>query len=144
MSIDRQFQKLISYLVNQQKLVGRSALENEDRPWQDFNELLDVDRFDFESIAQIFDREAANSRYEELHTNGNPAKDVQVLKHCADVLAGFERDYRMRTRTRVRMFVHAAGRSAAHGLAAGPLRRNTVDYVTRLLGEDKKEKEPAG
>jgi len=141
--LDEQTQKVIEYLVQNQKLVGEAMAAGGPRPWQDFFEVFDVDRFNFEGMAQVFSREAANARYEALFVNDGLAKEVQALKHCADILAAFERDHRMRTRTRVRMFVHGASRNAGHGLPNGPLKRNSIGYVTRVLGEDKKQKEPA-
>lgn len=141
-SIDQQFQKVIDYLVKQQRNSGNAVLNGKVRTWQDFVEVADVDRFDFAAQASIFSREKANAQYETLHVSENGlVKDVQAVKQSSDVLAGLERDFRMRTRTRVRMFIHAANRSYGNGLAKGPLKVNTVGYITRLLGEDKMEKE---
>jgi hypothetical protein len=57
---------------------------------------------------------------------------MQTAKLSADFLAGLERDYRMRTRSRVRMFVHGGNRASANGLAIGPLARNT-DWLSRKM-----------
>lgn len=140
--IDEQFQTVIDYLIKQQKASGNALLNGGARTWQDFVEVADVDRFDFEKQATIFSREKANALYETLHAKDTGlAKEVQAVKQSSDVLAGLERDFRMRTRTRIRMFVHSANRNAGNGLAKGPLKVNTIGYVTRLLGEDKVEKE---
>jgi len=141
-SIDEQFQNVINYLIQQQKVSGAALLEGGARTWQDFVEVADVDRFDFAKQATIFSRAKANAQYESLHAKDTGlAKEVQAVKQSADVLAGLERDFRMRTRTRIRMFIHSANRNYGNGLAKGPLKVNTIGYVTRLLGEDKTVKE---
>lgn len=140
--IDEQFQMVIDYLIKQQKASGNALLNGGARTWQDFVEVEDVDRFDFKEQAKIFSRSAANNQYETLHANGTGlVKEVQAVKQSSDVLAGLERDYRMRTRTRVRMFVHSANRNSGNGLAHGPLKVNTIGYIGSILGEDKVDKE---
>lgn len=140
--IDEQFQKVINYLIHHQMTSGEALLKGGSRAWQDYVEIADVDRFDFKKQATIFSREKANATYETLHANDKGlVKEVQAVKQSADVLAGLERDFRMRTRTRIRMFTHSANRNYGNGLQKGPLKVNTIGYITRLLGEDKVEKE---
>jgi len=97
-----------------------------------------VGRFDYERLHELFDRSAANKDYLVQRADINAqTMNVQTSKLSVDFLAACERDWRMRTRSRVRMFAHAAARHRAHGLPAGPLTVHSVGWLSVQLKEQK-------
>lgn len=59
-------------------------------------------------------------------------RDAQVAKVQIDLMAGMERDLRMRYRSRVRMLAHGVARMQSHGLSVGPINRGIVNFVKLL------------
>ena len=138
MAMDSQFQPIIEYLMEAMKKVAEASRANGDRPWVNFGPVAKVGKFEFERLHdELFTRSDSNDNYAQLKTDSEAKmKDVQTAKLSADFLAGCERDYRMRTRSRVRMLVHAEVVSAgAYGADTGPLRRNTLDWLGRIDAE---------
>lgn len=92
---------------------------------------------DSEEFVQAFDRTALNKAYitviqPESEEEARSYRDAQVAKVQIDVLAGMERDLRMRYRSRVRMLAHGVARLQSHGLSIGPINRGIVNFVKIL------------
>jgi len=140
MAIDPQMQKVVDYMVTTENSVAEKSRQNGDRPWMNFDKVAKAGKFEFEQVHKIFDRSASNDEYGRLRSQKqSESKDLQTAKLSSDFLAGCERDYRMRTRSRVRMLVHCAVTSAASfGNNEGGLRRNTVDWLGRVLADTRK------
>lgn len=141
MAIDPQLEKVVQYMVKTENTISEKLRANSDRPWMDFEPVQRAGKFDFSAIHQIFTRQVSNNEYVSKRQNDKTlAKDIQTAKLSADYLAALERDHRARTRSRVRTFVHAGVVStASNGNAQGPLRRNTLDWLGRILAEDSSE-----
>jgi hypothetical protein len=137
MAIDSQMETVVEDMISTQKAIAEACAANGDRPWFNFENVTVVGKFDFEGIHELFKRDNSNDDYARFR--GQPdtkSKDIQTCKLSADFLAGCERDYRMRTRSRVRMLVHGTVVSPqAMGESEGPLRRNTLDWLGRILAE---------
>ena len=139
MPIDKGYEDLIKSLIAAQAQIGQATADGGQRPWLDFKDQLEeeTETFTAETIRKIFSRQACNDTFGVLKTqDGAQTKAFQSCKLQNDFLAGMERDQGMRHRPRVRCLMHASGRAAANGLAGGPLRRNALDFLIRLLGED--------
>jgi hypothetical protein len=118
--------------------IASKGAKGGDRPWMDFQDVAVAGKFDLKALHSLFSRQTSNRAYTQLREN--PAaisKDIQTAKLSADFLAGTERDYRMRQRSRVRMFVHGLARAAVHGNAAGPLTTHSVGWLSRAITDDK-------
>ena len=140
MAIDPQFEKIVKYLTDASKKVADGSTKDWTRPWINFQSITAVEKFDFEGVHKLFTRQAANDAYGAKRSDKNAlAKDIQSSKLTGDYLAGWERDYRMRTRSRVRMIAHTASRMAANGDNKGPLVRNSTGWIGNIMAEDKKK-----
>lgn len=129
--IDPQLEKVVPYLQERAKQNEKAGLGTDGRHWFDLKE-LDVETRDEIECHDAFTREACNADYVKARQNDSAEMaEVIVPKLCGDFLMGLERDFRMRRRTRVRQIVHQAGRARGMGQASGPLRRNTIDWMTR-------------
>ena len=141
-------EKVIPYLQAAEKKIAEASTADGNRVWIDFSEkgLTPAGQFDFETIHENFNRREATDYYESQRVLlSSVVKDIQTSKLSIDFLAGCERDWRARTRSRVRMFVHSSV-SAAMAMSKnnGPLRRNTVDWLGRIeLEEPEKPSNPA-
>ncbi len=135
--IDPQLTKVLNYLQGAQILIASGTFGATGRPWLNFSEIQVVGKFDYAGLHQIFNRNASNDEYGSLRAAPeSKAKNLQTAKLSGDYLAGLERDYRMRQRTRIRCIVHAGNRSAANGSGQGPLRRNSTGWMSRILAEE--------
>jgi hypothetical protein len=138
MAIDPQLEKVVSSMAKAEAAIATKSAKGGDRPWLDFHDLTPAGKFDMKALHGLFDRKAANDAYAKLREGPETlSKDIQTIKLSADFLAGVERDYRMRQRSRVRMFVHGLARTAAHGNAAGPLTKHSIGWLSRALTDDK-------
>lgn len=66
-------------------------------------------KFDFSAIKKLFDRNEAGEKYIKAISSDKTTKlkqDLALLKNQNDVLAGMERDFEMRHRTRIRRLAH--------------------------------------
>lgn len=140
-SMDPQFQKVIKSASTLEQRKSAAAQGQDIRPWFNFSDIAQAGKFDFTTLATIFTRANVNSTYVTDKTTNTSAlvSQTQGLKIAGDVLAGFERDLRMRNRSRIRSFAHTGARSKANGQATGPLTVNSVGYLTRLLNEQEDE-----
>jgi hypothetical protein len=90
-----------------------------------------VDPFTPADIRKGFARDQEAKDYDKALTTPESFRNAQAAKLQSDALAAVERDTRMRHRTRVRMFAHAAAKMTTQGLEDGPLKR-AVLFVQRL------------
>jgi hypothetical protein len=147
MAIDPQLHKVISALAASQKEAAGSALASTRRSWMDFQDIKVVGKFDLEGQHALFDRGFSNDQYAkavlqqqaDADEDGAKVKSVQSTKISADLLGGMERDYKMRVRSRIRMFAHGMNRAAGNNLVSGPLQGNTIGFLTRLEQEEQKD-----
>ena len=140
MAIDPQFTAVVGYLKTTESEIADGTLGLDKRPWMNFGNFYPVGQFDYAGLHEIFTRQSTNDEYGKMRQGGeSKAKDLQTAKLSADFLAGFERDYRMRRRGRIRMLIHSANRSYVNGEDKGPLEQNTTGWLTRILAEDVKE-----
>lgn len=138
MAIDPQMEKVISYIVETEKDIAQKQRGNGQRPWLDFHTVKRVGKFDFPGVHEIFQRNRSNDDYVSKRSKADTkAKDLQTAKLSGDYLAALERDHRMRLRSRIRTFVHAqVTMPDANGTADGVIRKNTIDWLGRILAEE--------
>lgn len=139
MAADPQLTAVVNYLVDAEAKVALGTFGAAQRPWVNFSTIVSAGKFDFAGIDKIFTRAASNNSYTTARQSKDTlSKDLQTAKLSADYLAGCCRDYKMRTRSRIRMLVHGGNRAAANGLGNGPLLKNTVQWLGRIASEDQK------
>lgn len=138
--LDRNFENVANYLIaRESEAADAVSKQGAGRPWFNFSEApLSEDQRtstrDEKELHAVCDRELANQDYLEARADSaSSSNQVAVAKIAGDYLAAIERDGRMRRRSRVRMIAHAAARSWGNGQDAGPLRRNTIDYLQRVF-----------
>ncbi len=136
MPVDAHFSQVVDYLVAAEAAIADGTFGAGQRPWLNFKDVQIAGQFDFAGLAQIFSRDAINDQYGSARADRKTtAGTLQSLKLAADYLAGLQRDYSMRTRSRIRMLVHAGNRAKANGMTVGPLQRNSVDWIGRIIAE---------
>lgn len=132
------FQKLIEYMVAHEGRVDEAVSgQSKAKPW--FN--LSGSELETEAsekaeteLAKVFKRDDANSDYEQARTDKDAkVKQVALAKLAGDFMAACERDKREQWRTRLRTVAHAASRRFGNSGDAGPLKRNTLDYLSRVF-----------
>lgn len=96
--------------------------------------------FSHSEFVTAFDRTALNKKYidaaQPKEGSAPSYRDAQTLKVQLDLLAGIERDLRMRYRSRVRMLAHGVARVQSHGLTVGPITNGIVNFL-KLLADRK-------
>ena len=145
--IDAKFEALITYLLEHQDAAAEALItQATSRPWMNFaSDTMETPATDRKetTLHEVFKRDAANEQYvtarEKPPTAPAKAKEVAVPKLCGDYLAGFERDKRAQWRSRIRLVAHAASRAKGNGQKAGPLRRNSLDFVQRVFLKSKEK-----
>lgn len=138
MPVDPQLEKVVGYLVATEEKIADGTFAKGRRPWLDFEPVKKAGKFDLAAQHEIFDRSASNDAYANARTQPDAKlKQAQTAKLSIDLLAGMERDHKMRIRSRVRMLVHGGVRATHHGDDAGPIRRNMIDWQSRILSEQK-------
>ena len=136
--IDKRFEKLIEYLLEHQDEAATAVAEQSDpRPWMNFSsdtlETKAEERKE-EVLHDVFSRDDANEKYVKARQDKKAkSNEVAVPKLCGDFMAGFERDKRAQWRGRIRSVAHAASRQKGNSQEAGPLRRNSLDYLQRIF-----------
>lgn len=138
------FEDLIKYLVEHDKKVAEAVSgQGEAKPWLNLSQqpLTETATEKSETeLAKVFKRDDANSDYEKARTTEDAkAKEVALSKLAGDFLAACERDKRAQWRSRIRWSAHALGRRYGNGLEAGPLQRNTLDYLSRIFMKAQEE-----
>lgn len=138
--IDPQLEEVVvPYLQSVQERIVDAAKKGGDRPWVDFAEppLEAAGKFDFAKLHENFKREASTNDYEARRIQEDvTVAQLQTSKLSVDFLAGCERDWRARTRSRVRSFVHSVALASSLAEDTGPLRRNTIDWLGRIMLEE--------
>ena len=95
-----------------------------------------LDGLSNDNFLKAFERKELNTTYMQTVQPGDGApssyRNAQVAKVRLDLLAGLERELRMRYRSRVRMIAHGAARLQSHGLGEGPILKGIMNFVTLL------------
>jgi hypothetical protein len=137
MSLDNTFEKLVDDIRTTQGEVADGVAGTSARPWMDFRSIKEFGKFEISLMRTVFSRTSIDTIYNQARSEASTlSKTLQAVKLMGDFLAGAERDWRMRQRSRVRMFVHGACIARANGTKSGPLQRNTIHWLTRVLSED--------
>ena len=157
--INTYFEGIVKYLVEYEKEAAEAAqtqAQDKPRPWMNFSDnslrekpdpSLSVsaeDKTEAE-LHKVFDREESglNKEYTEARSkDDSKTNETATPKVCGDFMAALERDMRAQWRGRIRMVAHAASRQAGNGQDNGPIRRHTLDFVSRIFlkaEEDKKD-----
>ena len=132
-TVDETFKNSVDRLTESVRILSNNLWIGGRIPWFKLGDNAILDGFDYDQIATAFSRNGTSKAYaNELVPNGS-YRNAQAAKVQGDVLSAFERDWRMRARSRVRMLAHAASRSRTHGLAAGPIQGNILQYVRLLI-----------
>lgn len=135
--MDAKFENLIGIMVGAEKEIAQAMENGYGRRWFDFMELGAIGQFDIEKFAKLLDRKGANDAYAKLSQNPEAqVKEFQVLKLGNDFMAGVSRDFGLRRTSRIRSFMHGTARTKSHGSGAGPLTRNTIDFLNQVQGLD--------
>lgn len=131
--VDATFEKAIVNLQNSASDVATEQRAGVNR-WFKLGADGDLlDGLDNDKIIETFDRNGTSKMYSDSISNENSYKEAQAAKVQGDVLSAFERDVRMRYRTRVRMMAHSVARQISHGLGGGPIQGSIMQYVKLLL-----------
>lgn len=145
MQLDEKFEKLIKGLVSSAQKVADAALKQTDPlPWSNFtddeipSEQRPTSKKETELKDKTFNRDKPNEEYTKKRADKEAkAKEVAVPKIEGDFLAAYERDKRLQWRSPIRVMAHAFARRAGSGSDAGPLLKNTVDFLTRVFLKSK-------
>lgn len=135
--IVKQFEDFIAYAVAHEGRVDEAlAKQTTAKPWMDLSgdELSSKAEEKKETeIKKVFKRDDANQDYETARADEKAkSKQIALAKLAGDFMAACERDKRAQWRSRLRMVAHAASRHSGNSKDAGPLRRNTLDYLSRI------------
>lgn len=136
--LPKKFEQLIDGLVATEHASAEAIAEQlAPRPWMNFTvaEIEEPPEQKTElELKKLFDREEANEDYAIARSDAeSPSSVVAVSKLSGDFMAACERDKRMQWRSRIRMIAHATARKYGNGNDAGPLRKNTTDYLQRIF-----------
>jgi predicted GNAT superfamily acetyltransferase len=147
LELDETFEKLVEYLVAHEEEVSKSVPDKLPRPWMNFNsDDLKTKAEDKKetTLHDVLSRDDANEAYVKARENEEAkSNEVAVPKIAGDFLASLERDKRAQWRGRIRSVAHALSRRAGNGQDNGPLRRHTIDFVSRIMLKAE-EKKPNG
>jgi hypothetical protein len=136
MTVD-ELEVLIASLQASCEEAAKGTVGEDLRPWFNLSDITKVGQFELDKLRDLFKRETANSEYlQSRATAGVKAKEICAPKLIVDMIGGLQRDYSMRMRSRIRMFCHSAAINDSNGNGTGPLRRNSVDLITRVAAGD--------
>lgn len=147
-TLDPKFEKLLTALVKVEKAKADAAQKQGDpKPWMNFasDDIPGDQRPDKKEEKQLdektFDRTQANQKYAQARSNQDAkSQDVALSKIPGDFFGACVRDKRLQWRSRIRQIAHGFATDAGNGEDAGPLRRNTVDYLQRIFLKATEEK----
>jgi len=147
--IVKNFEDFIKYAVAHEAAVAEAVSgQGEAKPWMNLSgsELSDkATEKTEEEIAKVFKREDANTDYDKARADPEAkSKETALPKLAGDFLAACERDKRAQWRSRIRWAAHALGRRYGNGQDNGPLRRNTLDYLSRVYMKAQEVKASGG
>jgi hypothetical protein len=133
MSIDPKLQAVLTEVQTTLGETWKGTLGEALRPWMNFAGIAPAGKFDFSSLFALFDRKKLNDDYLKARQQEAPvSKDIWVPKMSADLLAGFQRDYAMRSRSRIRFLAHSAVRQKMNSQGNGPFVANTITLLAKL------------
>lgn len=146
-NIDSRFEALVTYLTAHEKEVAESVDKQEPRPWMNFSgDDLETKAEDKKeaTLHDVFSRDKANEDYTKARNDEEAKSNETALpKLAGDFMAAFERDKREQWRSRIRTIAHAQSRRAGNGQDEGPIRRHTMEFLSRIFMKAE-EKEPNG
>jgi hypothetical protein len=137
-AVDPNFEIIVRQAQQQLETVGKGIRsEDEQRRWFDFREVgTPVGKFEYEKLHTLFDRSKGNEEYIKMRKDKDAkVGEAQTAKISVDFLAAMERDFRLRHRSRIRLFVHASCRHTSHSQDNGPLRVNTIGWLASFSKE---------
>jgi len=150
--LDKKFEKLLSGVVKVEKTKADAAqTQSAPKPWMNFasDDIPGEQRPDKKEEKQLdektFDRTDANKSYVQARSNKEAkSQDVALAKLAGDFFGACVRDKRLQWRSRIRQLAHGFAVDAGNGEDAGPLRRNTIDYLQRIFLKAEEEKKSVG
>lgn len=145
--IDPKFEKLVDGVVKvEQKKAEAAQKQNEPKPWMNFASddipaaQRPTEKKEKELEDKTFDRTKANEDYVKAREDEEAkARDIALSKISGDFFGACVRDKRMQWRSRIRQLAHGFAVDAGNGENAGPLRRNTIDYLQRMFLKAREE-----
>jgi hypothetical protein len=146
--LDKKFEKLLTGVVKVEKTKADAAQKQSDpKPWMNFasddipSEQRPTKKEEKQLDEKTFDRKEANQKYVQARSNKDAkSQDIALVKIPGDFLAAGVRDKRLQWRSRIRQIAHGFAVDAGNGEDAGPLRRNTIDYLQRIFMKASEEK----
>lgn len=146
--LDKKFEKLIEGVVKVEKKKADAAhQQGEPKPWMNFaSDDIPADQRPGEKKEKelednTFDRTQANEKYMEARGNEDAkSQDAALAKIAGDFFGACVRDKRVQWRSRIRQMAHSFAADAGNGENTGPLRRNTIDYLQRIILKAREEK----
>ena len=88
---------------------------------------------DHQAIRALFDREEAGEQYARAMEEARPRQQQALAKNQSDILAGLERDFRIRHRSRVRMLAHEATARMVTGAERGVIQSGILAQLQLQL-----------
>ena len=130
-------QKVLPSMQQAQKTAADSLFNEGVRTWLNFSDIAKVGKFDFAQLhTQLFPREEVNAQCARLRADSAATvKDYATARISGDYLGAMERDFRMRQRSRIRLFVHAGNRARSNSREIGPLLDNSTGWLKELFGD---------
>ena len=135
--LDPNFEAVVRAMIEQLLQTSQAFRGPTPRPWLlnaagvEYPENEDAEG---DSIHEFFDRKQANDDYVKNRTeDGGSRANLIAAQLESDFLAGCERDYRERKRTRIRMLAHESARKAGYGAENGPVYVNTIGFLMRRM-----------
>ena len=98
-------------------------------------------KFDFEGLHKLFSREEAEDNYTKAVSGENKEaikQDLALAQVQSDILAGMERDFQKRRRSRVRMLAHESVARSVNGSPFGAIQGGLVSYIQAQIQRLKK------
>jgi hypothetical protein len=146
--LDKKFEKLVDGVVKVEKQKAEAAQKQSDpKPWMNFasedipSDQRPTEKKEKQLEEKTFDRKKANETYVEARGDEEAkSQDAAVAKLAGDFFGACVRDKRQQWRSRIRQLAHGFASDAGNGDEAGPLRRNTVDYLQRIFLKSREEK----
>jgi hypothetical protein len=134
--VDPNFEKQLNELQQDARVEGQNRIKNDQVKWMAPLNWAG-DPFDYDKIAEAFNRNKANEQYEEAvkdpQSPGN-AGDLVATTTQIDFLGTMERAFRARyTHSFSRSVALAAGRRKGHGADKGTFKQSALQYVRGIL-----------
>jgi hypothetical protein len=86
-------------------------------------------KFEFSKIKELFDRAEAAAQYANAKNPSGKRQTTAIAKLASDLLSSFERDYRMRHRTRIRRLAHESVAKSHAGSDVGIFVAGLLQYM---------------